>query len=162
MASLCLSDRTCRGGKGAARPPAAGFSRFKQHMQIKLAGVPLHLPSSSAVLPNNSQAKLTQFEMKIRFIFRGIYFPLASVSMEAFSVWPDKHPSTLSPDPLSPSDSHLTGKRPRGVELVHIQMAKASPSPHATEGGLCTPGPLFSTCLPIFRLASGFLDLKKP
>lgn len=112
-----LSDRACSSRKGhcqaqrAARLQAAGFSHFKQHMQIKLARVPLHLLSSSATLPNNSQAKLTQFEIKIRFIFRGIYFSLASVSVDALSVWPDKHPSTLSPDPLSPSDSHLIDKR---------------------------------------------------
>lgn len=80
-------------------------------MQIKLARVPLHLLSRSVTLPNNSQAKLTQFEIKIRFIFRGIYFSLASVSVDALSVWPDKHPSTLSLGPLSPSDSHLVDKR---------------------------------------------------
>lgn len=31
----------------------------------------------SATHPNNSQAKLTQFEMKIRFNFRGIYLSLS-------------------------------------------------------------------------------------
>lgn len=109
--SACCASQTelAEAGKGAASP-AAGFLHFKQHMQIKLARVPLHLRSSSAALPNNSQAKLTQFEIKIKFIFRGIYFPYPSVSVNAFSVWPDKHTSTLSPDPLNPSGSHLTDK----------------------------------------------------
>lgn len=109
--SACCASQTelAEAGKGAASP-AAGFLYFKQHMQIKLARVPLHLRSSSAALPNNSQAKLTQFEIKIKFIFRGIYFPYPSVSVNAFSVWSDKHTSTLSPDPLNPSGSHLTDK----------------------------------------------------
>lgn len=113
-------------------------------MQIKLARVRLHLLSSSATLPNDSQAKLTQFEIKIRFIFRGIYFSLASVSVDALSVWPDKHPSALSPNPLSPSDRHLIDKRHSRVELMHIQMTQAGPTPgaHVAKGGSMPSGPL--------------------
>ena len=134
----------------------------KRRMQIKLARVPLHLWSSSAALPNNSPAKLTQFEIKIRFIFRGMYFPYPSVSVDAFSVWPDKHTSTLSPDLLSPSDSHLTDKRPSRIKLMYIQMVEVSPSPHAAEEGLYMLGPFFSTCLPVLRLVSGSLEPEKP
>ena len=161
--SACCASQTelAEARKGAASP-AAGFLHFKQHMQIKLARVPLHLRSSSASLPNNSQAKLTQFDIKIKFIFRGIHFPYPSVSVDAFSVWPDKHTSTLSPDPLNPSDSHLTVKRPSGVELMYIQMVGVSPSPYAAEEGLYMLGPFFSTCLPVLRLVSGSLEPEKP
>lgn len=98
------------------------------------------------MLPNNSRAKLIRLEIKIRFIFRERCLPLASVSVEAFSVWPDKHLSTLSPDLLSPSESHLIDKRPRRVQLLSSRTAEAGPAPPpgracVAQGGLCVPLP---------------------
>lgn len=89
---------------GAAWKPAAGFSHFKEHMQIKLARVPIHLLSSWATISGNPQAKLTQFEIQIRFIFRGLYFPLVLVSMDIyFSLISipgrDPRPTALQPGP---------------------------------------------------------------
>ena len=108
----CLSDRAWRGEKGCCQIPELPGSQ-QQASHILSSTCKLNSKGSTSSpewlshTPNNSQAKLTQFEIKIRFIFRGIYFPLALVSVDVFSVWPDKHPSTLSLNLLSPSESHL-------------------------------------------------------